>query len=388
MQATKEIVLAAVANGKLQEYRFTNVECKRSWRQEDGKNISALGNRTIEGPSFLVVGVEDSGVLSGHPESWLKAEEQSISQHLNQYLDPAHTCSSLECLTLSNGSFIIIHIQNPGSVVKWNMKAYKGAGTTKELMSPEEEMELTMSLPGTTDFSKRPWSGSYDNTLVMSYLERVIQHRRDVPFSIADIERDLNRALSYLHMQNSNTTNILFGNASYRVVMYAKDNRPSLNVARQGLYSLIADETVEEIQNWCRTQSDGSFEQFSQKALHEGITNAVAHAAYFEQNGDIILEVYPDRVEVSNLCIPDAAYFANRWFSKSHKSFNSFLMESLRLIGAVDELGRGKTMIFTESIKSGCKPPEVYIEGAGRLNRWRTIIYGGRRDRRQLKLLA
>ena len=29
----------------------------------------------------------------------------------------------------------------------------------------------------------------------------------------------------------------------------------------------------------------------------------------------------------------------------------------------------------------------MYIEGAGRLNRWRTIIHGGKRDRRQLDLL-
>ncbi len=387
MKVTKETLLAVIADGSLREYKYTNVECKRSWKQDNGKSISALCNRNTEGPSFLVIGVEDNGELSNHLESWMKSEEENISQHLNQYLDPAQTCLSIECKMLLDGAVIIMHLQNPGSVVKWNMKSYKGAGTTKEIMSPEEEMERVMSLPGMTDYSKRPWSGSYNEDLAISYLDRVIKHRQDVPFSEADIKRDHIKALSYIRLLGNNVTRILFGDVGYRLVMYDKKNNPSVNTTRHGLYSLVSDQMINEIQEWCKKQSNGSFKPFSEKALHEAIANAVAHAAYFEQDGDIIVEAYPNRVEVSNLCLPDAAYFANRWFSKSHKTFNALLMESLRLVAMVDELGRGKTMIYTESIKSGRKPPEVYIEGAGRLNRWRTIVYGGKRDRRQLNLI-
>lgn len=386
MEVTKEKLLIAVAEDKLLEYNFTNVECKRTWKQEDGKCISSLANRNIGNPAFLVVGVEDSGVLSAHPETWLKSEEEIISQHLNQFLDPAQTCIGVECFTYLNGSFIVINLQNPGSVVKWSSRSYKGAGTTKELMTPEEEMELTMSLPGTTDYSKRSWTGSFDRDLAARYLGSVLQHRPDVPYSESDIRNNQESALSYLRI-NNNTSRILFGDISYRVVFYDQENNPATNTNRRGLYGLVSSEMVDEIQTWSQKLSNGAFEPFSPKALHEAISNAVAHAAYFEQDGDIILEVFPNRVEISNLCLPEAAYFANRWFSKSHRTFNGLLMESLRLVGAVDELGRGKTMIYTESIKSGRRPPQVYIEGAGRLNRWRTVVYGGKRDKRQLNLI-
>jgi hypothetical protein len=282
----------------------------------------------------------------------------------------------------------MIQFQNPGTVIKWNTKAYKGSGTTKDLMSPEEEMELTMSLPGTTDYSKKLWTGTIDKSLATLFLKRLIEVRENVPFSLKDAEENPEEALSSLRILNSNAARVLFGDVGFRLVFFDKTNDISVNDQRLGLYRLLTDEMLQEIQEWCRRQSEGSFESFSTKALHETIANAVAHAAYLEQNGDIILEVHCDRIEISNLCFPEAAYFANRWFSKSHKTYNGILMESLRLVRAVDELGLGKTLIYSESIKSGRRSPEVYVEKAGRLNRWRTVLHGGKRDIKQLQLLG
>jgi hypothetical protein len=63
------------------------------------------------------------------------------------------------------------------------------------------------------------------------------------------------------------------------------------------------------------------------------------------------------------------------------------MMEALRLAGLVDELGRGKRLIFVESIKNGKQPPQVSLEVAGRLNRWRLNLFGAASDERQLRLL-
>ena len=191
MDATRDTLESAIANGNLREFDFTNVECKRNWKQDSGKSISALANRSPDRQAFLVVGVEDTGTLAGHPESWLKSTEEAVSQHLNQYLDPVQTCEAIECLRSIEGSYIVILIRNPGAVVKWDMKAYKGAGTTIATMSPQEEMEMTFSLPGTTDYTNKPWSGDFDVALARSFLETLIKNRSDVPFSSKDLQRGI-----------------------------------------------------------------------------------------------------------------------------------------------------------------------------------------------------
>lgn len=126
---------------------------------------------------------------------------------------------------------------------------------------------------------------------------------------------------------------------------------------------------------------------FPTKALREGLANAVAHAAYYDGQGDVIVELFSDRVSISNLCIKESGYFANKWFSRSHKTVNRMLMEALRLAGAVDELGRGKNLIFAESLRNGKNPPTVVLEKGGRYDRWRLYIYGGSQNRVQLRVL-
>lgn len=129
-------------------------------------------------------------------------------------------------------------------------------------------------------------------------------------------------------------------------------------------------------------------ESYPIRALREGIANAVAHAAYFEQHGDVLVEVYPDKLVISNLCLPEAAHFANKWFSRSRNTINRLLMEVLRIAGYVDELGRGKNLLFSESLKAGKRVPIVEVEKAGQFSRWRLHLYGGVRDEIQLRLLG
>jgi hypothetical protein len=61
-------------------------------------------------------------------------------------------------------------------------------------------------------------------------------------------------------------------------------------------------------------------------------------------------------------------------------------MEALRLGGLVDELGRGKNLIFAEFLRSGKKPPEVVLEHGGRFDRWRLYLYTSAQDRQQLRV--
>ena len=66
--------------------------------------------------SWLCVGINDSGEICNNNESWAKTTEETISQHINQYLDPQQACQSISCHKLNNKWFIIIQFKNPGAV--------------------------------------------------------------------------------------------------------------------------------------------------------------------------------------------------------------------------------------------------------------------------------
>ena len=170
------------------------------------------------------------------------------------------------------------------------------------------------------------------------------------------------------------------------MVRYRADGEPISNNTSAGVYGLLTDDFLEDTQQWTQRQLRAPEPPYPKRALREAIANAVAHAAYFEADGDIIVEQHPDRIIISNLCVRESAYFANLWFSRSHRTVNGFLMEILRVAGHVDELGRGKHLIFSESIKNGKKPPLVAVERAGRYDRWKLTLYGGTQDATLLRL--
>ncbi len=386
MIQTVEELIGCLRERTLLEHRASNVELKRSWEQDNGKKVSAFANRPSASVHWMCVGASDDGTLCGHNEPWAKKTEESVSQHVNQYLDPQIACLGITCHEIDGQWFIVLRYANPGSVVYWNKSAYKAAGTTIEVMTPEEVMQLTVALPGLTDYSAQMWSGPYDEEKARDFARTVSEKRRGTPLeTIGGLLPNL--ALQRIGIHNTNAHRILFGDTRYRIVKYTVDGNPLANDALSGLYTLLQPSFLREVQEWSKQQRSFASDPYPMKALKEGFANAVAHAAYFDSEGDVTVELFPDRVCISNLCVKESEYFANKWFSRSHKTVNRVLMEALRLGGAVDELGRGKNLIFAESLRNGKKPPEVVVERGGRYDRWRLYIYGGPQDRAQLRIL-
>lgn len=387
MLKIKEDIISKINEGTLLEHQYDNLELKSSWDQDCGRKISAFANKNLRELSWLCVGINDIGEICNNKESWAKTTEETISQHVNQYLDPQQACQSISCHKLNDKWFIIIQFNNPGAVVYWNKKAYKTSGTTISEMEPEDIMGLTVTLPGLSDYTAQNFQGSFQNDLVKKYTLIVSEKRKDsVLKSIKDLSPD--QALDRIGIKNKNTSNILFGSCRYRVVYYDKQQRPIKNETQEGVYQIIHDDFIQHIQEWSKQQINIRTNPYPDLALKEALANAVAHAAYFENNGDIIIEIFPEKISISNLCLRESTYFANKWFSNAHQTINKTLMETLRLSGYVDELGRGKNLIFSESLKYGKKAPQVVIEKSGRYSRWRLILYGGVQDELQLKLLS
>lgn len=385
MIETIEELLECARNHTLLEHRTGNVELRRSWDQENGKKMSAFANRASTAPQWMCVGIADDGTFCGRTEAWAKTTEEAVSQHLNQYLDPQITCLGISCHECEGQWFLVIKYGNPGSVVYWNNSAYKGAGTTIETMTPEEVMQLTVALPGLTDYSAQPWTGVYDQGKAADFANTVAMRRSGATLDrIGELAPDI--ALRRIGIHSTNTHWILFGDVRYRVVRYDRQGNPIRNDTHTGLYGILQPTFFADVQQWTQHELGLGSAPYPEKALKEGLANAVAHAAYFDGSGDVMIELFPDKLCISNLCLRDSKYFANKWFSRGHKTTNRVLMEALRLAGAVDELGRGKNLIFAESLRNGKRPPKVVVERGGRYDRWRLYIYGGQQDRAQLRV--
>lgn len=384
MISSLEELRDAIQVNRTHEFRHGNVELKASWSQDDGKKLSALANKLEASVGWLVVGVNDDGSLAGRDAKWAKQTEETISQHCNQYLEPTHACRGIQCLEFGSAFVLAVEVRSPGVVARWNGRAFKAVGTTKDEMRPEEVMELTMKLPGLQDFSARPRPSTVSAELVRQFALDV--SRRTSDLFLTDLPSLApGEVLARLKLASTEAARILYGDCRFRVVRFDAAGTPTRHDKYSGLYTLLTPEFRQHVQEFSATTADSR--PYPDDALKEALANAVAHAAYFEQDGDIILELYPDRLCISNLCLQETAYFANRWFSRSHYTVNRLLMESLRLAGHVDELGRGKNLIYAGSICKGKRPPNVSIETAGRTPRWRLFLYDGMTDPLQIRVL-
>jgi hypothetical protein len=368
------------------EHRQPNMELKESWTKDNGRKISALGNRTDEEPKWLCVGITDKGTLVGHDEKWARANEQIVSQQVNQFLDPSQACTGITCHDLDGRWIIVLKVENPGAVVKWDGAAYKGVGTTLQIMDAAQVMELTVRLPGLSDYSAQSWAGSISPESLIPFAKHLFSRRPELARDIHGEEQAV-EFLGEIGIKDTNVTRILFGNCPYRVIYYDASEQVVDNSKGFGLANLLSGTFLDSIESWSSDQTGVPSPVYPPRALREALANAVAHAAYFENDGEIIVEAFKDRLSISNLCVRESEYFANRWFSRSHKTINRLLMECLRFSGHVDELGLGKNVIFAESLRNGKRAPLVNVEQGHRYDRWRLFIYGGHSDETQLRLL-
>ncbi len=375
---TIDDVIVLASEGKLQEHRYSNIELKEDWAEKHGAKLSALANKISELNCFLVIGIADNGNLGGKSEAWAKKTEENISQHINTHLDPPQSCGSFTCKQIGASWIIIIPVRNVGEVAYWDGSAYMAAGTTTAEMEPEKILKLRMQLPGLLDFSNQESKSSYNGELVAGFAACVRTAGHPLEVEITGTKEY--SVLNQLNMVGRQAARILFGRCSFRIVRYDSSGEILENNTQHGLFRLLQKTFIDSL---C---GNGAI-HYSPKALKEAFANAVAHAAYFENDGEVLLEIYPDRLVISNLCLRESQLFANRWFSRSHKTVNGLLMESLRVARLVDELGRGKHIIFSESIRLGHMAPEVLIETAGKYRRWKLVIHGGQVNGNLLRLL-
>ena len=378
--------------GQLLEVTEVRVELKSDWQQEHGKDISAIANHSDFTGGWVVIGVNDQGKLLGKDSDWLRQTEAVVSNQINQYLVPSWAAKGVEGKSLPGGSCIIIEIQNPGEVTEWNNKAYKVTGTVSTLMTPDEQLSLSLRLPG-EDYSKTPDPQPVDGSLVMEFAKK-LQEVDPAEFSDDLASVAPTDILKKLCLFETTTAAILFGGYKFRIIRYEINGDILDQEEKSGEYYALSDNFIAQIQAWTRKQGTvlrgqtaSAIEEtpYPTKALREILANAVAHALYSRDQGNIVIELRPDRLTVSNNCSLEAKSFTKKWFSRDNYSRNKLLMRTLRAAKVTDEAGTGKSRIFRMMIESGKREPVVDFLELRNMGRWSITLYN---EEQNLHLLA
>jgi predicted HTH transcriptional regulator len=372
--------LVAALEAGTQESKLVGVEFKREWQQHHGRDISAIANSLSSG--WVVVGVSDQGQLCGHNLAWLKKTEESVSNQIRSCLNPSWVAVTIVGHRIKDSECLFIEVRNQGEVVKWSDIAYKLVGTTSTEMKPHEIMELSLKLPG-ADYSKAPYEGNTDPSLVTSFAQKVVEATAD-DFQIDVSATAPNDILRKLNIFQTNAAGILFGNFKFRIAHFDENGDILDQQDKTGLFNILSDSFIEEIQSWTRRQGTAirgnsiaapEESPYPQRALREILANAVAHALYQKDKGNIVVELHPNRITVRNNCHLEAKAFVNKWFSRINKVINKHLMNVLRAPRITDEQGSGKIRIFRYMLEAGKREPIIEFNDMGDFGRWSISLY-------------
>lgn len=364
------------------ESQMSGVEYKQSWRREHGKDISAIANHPDILTGWLVVGVNDIGEAVGADQGWAHKTEMDVSTHIKQYLDPTWAVKNIIAFEVNGRHVVAIEITKPGDVVYWDSKAYKLIGSTSHEMKVDETLALSLTLPG-ADYSKATSNAQVDGSLILSFAQKLNEVAGD-DFHVDLATSSPQDVLRKLNILNTNVANILFGEIPARYVHFNKDGDILDQKELKGTYRILIDTFIEEIHSWTRKEgtdvgpkSVSAPEElpYPPKALREILANAVAHALYQRDKGDIVVELHPDRITVRNNCSLESNAFVNKWLSRHHKTFHKHLMNTLRAIKITDEQGSGKIRIFKHMLEHGKREPIIDFENLGDYGRWSISLY-------------
>ena len=241
-------------------------------------------------------------------------------------------------------------------------------------------------LPG-DDFSSLPWQGEVDSVLVLDFAKRMVKAgAEDFPKDLSQLSSA--EILQTLRIDGKMAAGILFGDFSVRIGYYDKDDKLASNVEKKGLYSILRDDFIEQIQSSSEKKGgtvEGNstflkeYRPYPPELLREILANSVAHSLYQRWQGEIIVDIHLNRVTVRNNAPLEAEAFAGQWFSKNAMVKNKLLMTTLRAAKITDEMGSGRAKIFRLAIEAGKEEPIVEFIKLKNFAKWHTTVCNSQR---------
>lgn len=367
-----------------------------------GEYISALCNSAIlegQDKAYLIYGISDEKKIVGTNFDFKKAKykQQELENYIQTLLSPRVAFSIHDLYFENNVRVQIIEIEtnNINLPVKYKDIEYIRVNSTKHKLKdfPEKERKLWKCFE----------SKVFETQIIMRNVEKedifdLLDY--DTYFRLMGIKHNLNK--DYILEKLIDEDFVIFKRGCYnitylgaivlakdlnkfkdlksrapRVVVYNGNNKmetltdltgsKGYAVAFEGLIDYINDKALnrEVIGDALRKNEY----QYPKIAIRETVANALVHQDFMEGNKGPLIEIYSDRIEITNSGKP--LIDTKRFIDHTPKSRNEKLANIMRLLRICEEKGSGVDKVIT-SIEEMNLPAPEYEEYEDSI---RVIIY-------------
>lgn len=177
-------------------------------------------------------------------------------------------------------------------------------------------------------------NGSFTNACVVLFAKKPAKHIPQIRVRLTEFGKD-------------KTDNSLLRDEIFEGNLFAIQENLERYIGNLGVRSIFDNN------QWKRIDF-----KFPQKALQEGVINALIHRDYSSYSSSVSINIFPDSFVISNSGhLPDDLNISE--LKKSHRSHpvNPDIAHIVFLRGLIDKLGRGTLKIVDECRKEGLKDP-------------------------------
>lgn len=354
-----------------------------------GQYISALCNSAIlegQDKAYLIYGISDEKKIKGTTFDFKKEKvgQQELENYIQTLLSPRIVFNIHDLNFENNVRVQIIEIEttNVNVPVKFKDVEYIRINSTKQKLKdfPEKERKLWKCFE----------SKIFETQIIMSNVKKedifdLLDY--DTYFNLMNIKHNLNK--EYILEKLIDEDFVIFKRGTYnitylgaivlakdlnkfkeiklrapRVVVYSGNNKMNTlsDIIGHKGYAVAFENLIEYINDKAlnREVIEDAFRrneyQYPKIAIRETVANALVHQDFMEGNKGPLIEIYSDRIEVTNSGKP--LIDTKRFIDHTPKSRNEKLANIMRLLRICEEKGSGVDKVITAIEEKNLPAPE------------------------------
>ncbi len=381
------------------EFKSHNTDPNLIGQYLSGLSNSACLNKKIAG--YLIYGVEDNGEITGtiYNPSTEKIGNEDLEKWLARYLQPQVNLKVRDCVE-TNRRVVVFEVGSAiDQPVKFQGKAFVRIGSNMQPLDsyPEKARQIWLNRP----------HSSFENQSAMEELEadevlNILEYPAFFELNRLVLPDNKNQILSKMseyglvrvsgaQYEITNLGAILYAknldefshliNKSLRVIQYQGINKNSASreypnskgYAVSFMQVIDTLKTIlplnEEIKDSLRKETP----LYPEVALRELIANALVHQDFSQLGSHPLVEIYEDRIEVSNPGV--SLVETDRFIDSNSESRNEKLAKHMRDIGICEQRGSGVDKVVSSAELFQLPAPDFQQLS----NHIRAILYKPRR---------
>ncbi len=354
----------------LHEGEGSMLEYKESFSSSLARELVAFANST---GGKILIGVRDDGTVAGvHDSNDLRAKVQDIARNC----DPP-----VKVLVEPVGKVAVVHVRESENKPVQCREGFfwrQGAGTQK--LSRDEIRDFFRS-EGAVRFDlaicpKFRYPQDFDRDKYNAWVkESGISRKGRVEDVLVNIEA-AERTGGRLVLRNAGVLFFAkdvrhFFPQGYVTCLLAKGEHKADVLDRKDFYAGVVSD-IEESLRFIERNTRTAYRieklrreevpEYPMRALREAITNAIMHWDYFEAGANVFVEIYDDRIEVSNPGgLPKGLTRAELGTRSVRR--NPLIADLLHRIAFIEKAGTGIRRMREEAKKNGCPEPTFSANG-------------------------